>query len=35
MVMVVGTKAIVSDAEVRRVYEQRFKEGGNQVHLLT
>jgi peptidyl-prolyl cis-trans isomerase SurA len=35
MVMVVGTKATVSDAEVRRVYDQRFKKGGNQVHLVT
>jgi peptidyl-prolyl cis-trans isomerase SurA len=35
MVMIVGTKATVSDAEVRRVYEQRFQKGGNQVHLIT
>jgi peptidyl-prolyl cis-trans isomerase SurA len=35
MVMVVGTKVSISDVEVRRVYEQRFKKGGNQVHLLS
>ena len=35
MVMVVGTKVSVSDAEVRRIYEQRFKKGGTQVHLVT
>ena len=35
MVMVVGTKVSISDAEVRRIYEQRFKKGGNQVHLVT
>lgn len=33
--VVVGTKVMVSDAEVRRLYEERFKKGGNQVHLLT
>ena len=35
MMMVVGTKVSVSDAEVRRLYEQRFKKGGAQVHLVT
>ena len=33
--VVVGTKVVVSDAEVRRLYEERFKKGGNQVHLVT
>jgi peptidyl-prolyl cis-trans isomerase SurA len=32
-VMVVGPKVSVSDAEVRRLYDQRFKKGGAQVHL--
>jgi len=35
MVMVVGTKVSINDTEVRRIYEQRFKKGGSQVHLLT
>ena len=30
-----GAKVSVSDAEVRRVYDQRFKKGGTQVHLAT
>ncbi len=29
----VGAKTMVSDADVRRVYEESTKEGGNQVHL--
>jgi peptidyl-prolyl cis-trans isomerase SurA len=33
--MAVGSKVMVSDAEVRRLYNERFKSGGNQVHLLT
>ncbi|MGA9755928.1 MAG: SurA N-terminal domain-containing protein [Desulfobaccales bacterium] len=33
--VVVGTKVMVSDAEVRRLYEERFKKSGNQVHLMT
>jgi peptidyl-prolyl cis-trans isomerase SurA len=33
--VVVGTKIMISDAEVRRLYEERFKKGGNQVHLMT
>jgi peptidyl-prolyl cis-trans isomerase SurA len=33
--VVVGTKVMVSDAEVRRLYEERFKKGGSQVHLAT
>ena len=35
LVVVVGTKVSVSDAEVRRLYDQRFKKGGTQVHLAT
>jgi peptidyl-prolyl cis-trans isomerase SurA len=35
MVVVVGTKVSVSDAEVRRLYEQQFKKGGTQVHIIT
>jgi peptidyl-prolyl cis-trans isomerase SurA len=31
----VGSKIVVSDAEVRRVYDERFKKGGVQVHILT
>ncbi len=31
----VGAKGTVSDAEVRRVYDEQVKEGGNQVHLRT
>ncbi len=31
----VGTKVMVNDAEVRRIYEERFKKGGVQVHLMT
>ena len=34
LVMVVGAKVSVSDAEVRRLYDQRFKKGGTQVHLV-
>jgi peptidyl-prolyl cis-trans isomerase SurA len=33
--VVVGAKVSVNDAEVRRVYDQRFKKGGTQVHLVT
>ena len=35
LVVVAGTKASVSDAEVRRLYDQRFKKGGTQVHIVT
>jgi len=35
LVMVVGAKVSVSDVEVRRLYDQRFKKGGTQVHLVT
>jgi peptidyl-prolyl cis-trans isomerase SurA len=36
LMMVVGApKVSISDAEVRRVYDQRFKKGGTQVHLAT
>jgi peptidyl-prolyl cis-trans isomerase SurA len=33
--VVVGTKVTVNDAEVRRLYEERFKKGGTQVHIMT
>ena len=35
MAVVLRSKVSVNDAEVRRLYEQRFKQGGTQVHLLT
>jgi peptidyl-prolyl cis-trans isomerase SurA len=35
LAVVGGTKVSVSDADVRRVYDQRFKKGGAQVHLAT
>jgi peptidyl-prolyl cis-trans isomerase SurA len=35
MVVVVGAKVSVSDADVHRLYDQRFKKGGTQVHLAT
>jgi peptidyl-prolyl cis-trans isomerase SurA len=35
LVMVVGAKVSVSDADVHRLYDQRFKKGGVQVHLVT
>jgi peptidyl-prolyl cis-trans isomerase SurA len=35
LVMVAGTKASVSDADVRRLYDQQFKKGGTQVHIVT
>jgi peptidyl-prolyl cis-trans isomerase SurA len=35
MLVMVGTKISVSDAEVRRLYDQRFKKGGTQVHIVT
>jgi peptidyl-prolyl cis-trans isomerase SurA len=35
MAVVVRPKVSVNDAEVRRLYEQRFKHSGTQVHLLT
>ena len=35
LVMVVGTKVSVSDAEVRRLYDQQYKKGGTQVHIVT
>ncbi|MFA5110314.1 MAG: SurA N-terminal domain-containing protein [Desulfobaccales bacterium] len=31
----VGTKTTVSEAEIRRIYEQRFKQGGSQIHLIS
>jgi peptidyl-prolyl cis-trans isomerase SurA len=35
MVVVVGTKVSISDTEVRRLYDQQFKKGGTQVHIIT
>ena len=35
LVMVVGTKVSVSDTEVRRLYDQQFKTGGTQVHIIS
>jgi peptidyl-prolyl cis-trans isomerase SurA len=35
LVVVVGAKVSISDAEVRRLYDQRFKKGGTQVHIVT
>jgi peptidyl-prolyl cis-trans isomerase SurA len=35
LVMVVGTKVSINDAEVRRVYDQQFKKGGTQLHIIT
>jgi parvulin-like peptidyl-prolyl isomerase len=35
LVMVVGTKVSVSDTDVRRLYDQQFKTGGTQVHIVT
>ena len=34
LVVVVGAKVSINDAEVRRIYDQRFKKGGTQVHLV-
>lgn len=34
LVMVVGTKVSISDADVRRLYDQKFKQSGNQVHII-
>ena len=31
--MTVGSKIMISDAEVRKVYDERFKQGGTQLHL--
>jgi peptidyl-prolyl cis-trans isomerase SurA len=35
LVMVVGTKVSINDSEVRRVYDQQFKKGGTQLHIIT
>jgi len=35
LVVVVGAKVSISDVEVRRLYDQKFKKGGDQVHLVT
>ena len=34
-VVVVGAKVSISDTEVRRLYDQRFKKGGAQVNIVT
>jgi peptidyl-prolyl cis-trans isomerase SurA len=34
LIVVVGTKVSISDADVRRLYEQKFKQGGTQVHIV-
>jgi peptidyl-prolyl cis-trans isomerase SurA len=35
LVVVVRPKVMVSDADVRRLYDERFKQSGKQVHLVT
>jgi len=35
MALVLRPKLTVNDAEVRRLYEEKFRKGGTQVHLLT
>jgi len=35
LVVVVGTKVSISDGEVRRIYDQQFKKGGTQIHIVT
>jgi len=35
LTIVVGTKVTVSEAEVRRFYDEHFKKGGAQLHLMT
>jgi peptidyl-prolyl cis-trans isomerase SurA len=35
LAMTVGAKVMISDAEVRRVYNKKFKTGGTQMHLIT
>jgi peptidyl-prolyl cis-trans isomerase SurA len=35
LVMVVGAKVSINDAEVRRLYDQQFKKGGTSVHIVT
>jgi peptidyl-prolyl cis-trans isomerase SurA len=35
LLVVVGSKVSISEADVRRLYEERFKKGGNQVHILS
>ncbi|MCK9375815.1 MAG: SurA N-terminal domain-containing protein [Syntrophobacterales bacterium] len=35
LTVTVGSKTTVSDAEVRRLYDQRFKQGGSQIHLVS
>jgi peptidyl-prolyl cis-trans isomerase SurA len=33
--LTVGSKIMISDAEVRKVYDERFKQGGTQLHLVS
>jgi peptidyl-prolyl cis-trans isomerase SurA len=33
--LAIGSKITVSEAEIRRVYDERYKQGGAQIHLLT
>jgi peptidyl-prolyl cis-trans isomerase SurA len=35
LAVAVGSKIVVSEAEVRRIYDERFKKSGVQVHILT
>jgi len=35
LTMTVGSKITIVEAEVRRIYEERFKKGGVQIHLAT
>jgi peptidyl-prolyl cis-trans isomerase SurA len=35
LVVVVGAKVSINDAEVRRIYDQKFQKGGAQVHIVT
>jgi peptidyl-prolyl cis-trans isomerase SurA len=35
LVVAVGTKVSISDTEVRRLYDQQFKKGGTQIHIVT
>ena len=34
LALTVGSKVVVSDAEVRRMYNEHFKTGGNQFHII-
>ena len=35
LVIIGGAKISISDSEVRRLYDQQFKKGGTQVHIVT